>query len=311
MTLVVYLAICSGLAIFVAGCVCRILQYSRAPLHLRWELYPVPHEESSRVTHGGSYFEDGDWWTKARPLHLGGELRVMIPEILFLKGLWEFNRRLWLPSFLFHFGLYLLTGTAVLVACGSGVPLLLPSLASSGFWILLAELYKITGYSGAVLSVLGAFLLLLRRATDLELKNYTKPGDFFNLLLFIIAFAAVAAGYVLRPPGSSSVGQLARGLFRFDTNLALGWLFGLGLVLTSALVAYIPFTHMAHFIAKYFTYHAVRWDDRPSLRGGTIESRMAQYLAYRPTWSAKHIGADGKKTWADIAATNPTQEVRR
>jgi len=311
MTITFYAAICLGLVIFVIGCVRRTLQYARMPIHLRWEVYPVPHEEQSRVAHGGSYFEESDWWTKPRHSSLVGELRVMIPEILFLKGLWEFNRRLWLPSFLFHFGLYLLIGTAVLVAIGGGLPLLVPSIASGSLWIALAALYKITGYAGAILSVLGALLLLLRRATSQELKNYTKPADFFNLIFFIVAFAAVAVGYVLRPTGSAGIGDVARGLFHFDTNVAVDWLFGTGLVLASALVAYIPFTHMAHFIAKYFTYHFVRWDDQPNVRGSSIEARVAQYLTYRPTWSAAHVGADGKRTWVDIATTNPAQEVRK
>jgi nitrate reductase gamma subunit len=311
MTLIVYLAIYAGLLIFLIGCVRRILQYARTPMHLRWELYPVPHEEPSRVEHGGSYFETGDWWTKPSHSNRIGELRVMIPEMLFLKGLWEFNRRLWVPSFLFHFGLYLLIGAVVLVAFGAGLPLLAPSLAGSSFWLFVAVLYRIVAYAGAAISVLGALLLLLRRATDTDLKNYTKPADFFNLLLFIIAFGFVAAGYVVRPPGSAGVGEVARGLLRFDSNLQVSGLFGLGLVLASALVAYIPFTHMAHFIAKYFTYHAVRWDDRPNIRGGSIEATMAQYLAYRPTWSAKHVGADGQKNWGEIATTNPAQEVRK
>lgn len=311
MTITVYAAICLGLAIFVIGCVRRALQYAKMPIHLRWEVYPVPHEERSRVAHGGSYFEESDWWTKPRHSNLVGELRVMVPEILFLKGLWEFNRRLWLASFVFHFGLYLLIGTAVLVGIGGALPLLVPSVASGGFWIALAALYKITGYAGAILSVVGALLLLLRRATSQELKNYTKPADFFNLLFFIVAFAAVAAGYVLRPPGSAGIGDVARGLFRFDADRVVSPLFGTGLILASALLAYIPFTHMAHFIAKYFTYHFVRWDDQPNVRGSSIESRVAQYLTYRPTWSAVHVGADGRKTWVDIATTNPTQEVRK
>jgi len=311
MTLTVYIAIYAGLLIFLVGCVRRILQYARTPIHLRWELYPVPHEEASRVAHGGSYFETGDWWLKPHHSNRIGELGVMIPEMLFLKGLWEFNRRLWVPSFLFHFGLYLLIGTVVLVAFGAGLPLLMPSLAGSGFWIFVAQLYRITAYAGATLSVVGALLLLSRRATDPDLKNYTKPADFFNLLFFIIAFAIVTAGYIVRSPGSAGVGGLARGLVRFDPKVPVSGLFGLGLVLASALVAYIPFTHMAHFIAKYFTYHAVRWDDRTNVRGGSIESAIAQYLTYRPTWSAAHVGADGKKSWAEVATTNPAQEVRK
>jgi nitrate reductase gamma subunit len=281
------------------------------PVHLRWELYPVPHEEPDRVKHGGSYFETGDWWTKPRHSNPVGELRVMVPEILFLKGLWEFNRRLWGPSFLFHFGLYLLIGTIVLVGFVAGVPLLAPALATTGFWLFLVHLYHFTAYVGASIAVLGALLLMLRRATDTDLKNYTKPADFFNLIFFISAFILVATGYVARSPESAGVGEVARGLLRFDLSVPVSGVFGLGLVVSSALVAYIPFTHMAHFIAKYFTYHAVRWDDRVNVRGGSIEARVAKSLAYRPTWSAAHVGADGKKNWVEVATTNPAQEVRK
>jgi hypothetical protein len=64
-------------------------------------------------------------------------------------------------------------------------------------------------------------------------------------------------------------------------------------------------THMAHFIAKWFTYHAVRWDDRPNVPGGKLEHRIAACLAMRPTWAAPHIAADGTKTWGQLAAANP------
>ncbi|HTX72193.1 MAG TPA: hypothetical protein VMC79_05150, partial [Rectinemataceae bacterium] len=52
--------------VFLAGCIVRAIQYAKQPIHLRWEIYPVPHG-------------------------VPGEAKVMIPEILFLKGLWEFN----------------------------------------------------------------------------------------------------------------------------------------------------------------------------------------------------------------------------
>ena len=75
-------------------------------------------------------------------------------------------------------------------------------------------------------------------------------------------------------------------------------LFGVGVALSSVLAAYIPFTHMSHFIAKYFTYHDVRWDDRPNVRGGSIESTVAEYLTYRPTWSAAHVARRRQKELA-------------
>ena len=101
------------------------------------------------------------------------------------------------------------------------------------------------------------------------------------------------------------------GLLTWNTALEIPGLLAAGLFLTSLLVAYIPLTHMSHFIAKYFTYHAVRWDDAPNRRGGKLEARLAEYLTYRPTWAAAHMGADGKKTWAQIATTNPAQEGKK
>ena len=73
------------------------------------------------------------------------------------------------------------------------------------------------------------------------------------------------------------------------------------------LAAYIPLTHMSHMFMKYFIYHSVRWDDRPNLKGGEIEAAVLENLGFKPTWASSHIGADGKKTWADIASPGPKE----
>ena len=103
--------------------------------------------------------------------------------------------------------------------------------------------------------------------------------------------------------------EIVRGLLLFNTAVAVPPVIGIGLILASVLLAYIPMTHMGHFIAKYFTFHAVRWDDAPNR--GRIQARIAEYLAYKPTWSAAHMGADGQRTWAEIAVLDPTREVRK
>ncbi len=103
--------------VFLWGIVWRAVKIARLPIHLRWELYPVAHEKG-RASYGGSYLEEPDWWTKPRQSSLVGELKVMIPEILLLAGVWEHNRSHWLRSFPFHFGLYLLTGLVILLLTG-------------------------------------------------------------------------------------------------------------------------------------------------------------------------------------------------
>ena len=161
--------------------------------------------------------------------------------------------------------------------------------------------YAITGAGGACLALAGAAGLLLRRLRDPALRIYTTAGDVFNLLFFIATLGSLAAGYLIATP---SVSATARALLGFEASPAVPAAVVPGVALAALLIAYIPLTHMSHFIAKYFTYHSIRWDDAA---GAKIQRKIAEYLTYRPAWSAAHIGADGKKSWADVATANPTR----
>jgi nitrate reductase gamma subunit len=311
MTAILYSFIYLGVLAFLIGSISRAVRYAKTPTHLRWELYPVPHEGPERAEHGGSYFEVSDWWTVSPHFSLWGELKAMVPEMAFLKGLWEFNRPMWLRSFPFHFGLYLVAASAAVVLVAVLITLLAPGLMVGTIGVALRFFCRISGLLGAVLVVAGAIGLLAKRLSDENLKNYTAPGDVFNLLFFIATFGLLIAGYALRPPGSPGALALAVGLLTLDTTLQAPPLLSAGLILAAALAAYIPQTHMSHFVGKYFTYHSVRWDDQPSVNNEKLRRRVAEYLTYRPTWSAPHLGANGTKTWAEIATANPAQEMRK
>lgn len=308
MSAALYVLIYACGLVFVIGCIARALSYARMPLHLRWELYPVPHEEPERARHGGSYFESPEWWAQPFRFNLLGELKVMLPEMLFLKALWEFNRPLWFRSFPFHFGLYLLIATGVLLGLTGALAVLAPEVLSDSLLLALHYLYTATGLAGTLLALFGATGLLIRRLRDATLRIYNAPGDLFNLVWFILTLALLGAGYLLRGPADPEVLELARGLLSFDTSLTPSPLQAAGLASAALLTAYIPWTHMSHFIAKYFTYHSIRWDDLPAAKARELETKIAQYLTYRPTWSAPHVMADGSRTWADIAMSNPAQQ---
>ncbi len=311
MTGAVYIAMYAGVVLFLVGCAGRIYQYARSPFHLRWELYPVPHEEPNRAEHGGSYFESGEWWLHPQTIHHRGEWTSMFREIVFLRGLWENNRGLWLPSFLFHSGLYLSIGTVALVILEAAAGALIPGVVGGALPAVVAGVCMWAGSAGIAFVLIGALWLLVRRVADTALKNYTKASDIFNLLFFIGTYACLAVGFFGRTGAAASAQGIASGALHFDRSTQVGAVQGVGLILASALVAYIPFTHMSHFIAKYFTWHSVRWDDRRNARNGVLENRIAASLRYRPTWTAPHIGADGKKEWAEIATVNPAEEVRK
>jgi nitrate reductase gamma subunit len=288
------------LAVFAVGFVARSVRLARLPVHLRWELAPIPHEKG-KGHYGGSYLEEVDWWTKPRERSLAAELRYMLLEIVFLKAVWEHNRRLWWFSFPFHVGLYLLVGTAfLLLAVTAG------GLAGLGFAGASALRNATVGiaWAGYAFGGIGAVGLLTARLSDRRLRDFTTPAALFNLVVLLAVFAtglgAVATGdYVGSLTGL--LGALATGHAGVTAPAVAAAHMGVGLLF----LAYLPFTPMMHFVAKYFTYHEVRWNDTPMIRGSRMEREVERLLAQPVSWAGPHLGADGKKTWVDIA----TQEV--
>jgi nitrate reductase gamma subunit len=308
MTIAAFAVAYVGLAVFLLAVIARVIMWARLPMHVRWELYPVAHE-GKRAAYGGSYLEDQFWWKKPRQTSMIGELKVMVPEILFLVALFEHNRKLWLRSFPFHFGIYLVIGCTALMM-GTGVlSVVAPGMAASQAGVWLADLTVAVGALGLGLGILGGLGLLQRRLTDPALKDFTAPADILNLLLFLVAFGVALAHLIVVDRDLSRSQAFVTGLVTFRLAVVGGaaTLTMATVVLLGLLVAYIPLTHMSHFVGKYFAYHAIRWNDTPNLRGGNQEKAIHEVLNYPVSWAAPHIGADGKKTWAQVA----TEEVKR
>jgi nitrate reductase gamma subunit len=285
----------------------RAVRIASAPIHLRWELYPVPHETGGKAKYGGSYLEESDWWTNHTSGSKLGELTVMIPEILFLKGVWESNRGLWFWSWGFHFGLYLLIAAFMAVIAGS----IIGPVSTIGQ--LAGSLANIAIQIGCLLGALGTVGMIIKRATDDKLKLFTSAGSIFNLLFILAIFVSgLAAIYSLT--GAGFISQLSRfftALLTFSMSPALETAVVTHLVIVMLFMIYLPFTHMAHVVMKYFTYHSVRWNDTPNLPGSDIEKKINQLLQTKPTWAAEHIGADGKKNWVDIATEEIAQDDKK
>jgi len=304
MTILTYLVCYSAAAVFLVAVAIRIHGWARMPMHLRWELYPVAHE-GARAAYGGSYLEDSEWWTAPRRASRWSELRAMVPEVLFLVALREHNRQLWMRSFPFHFGLYLVAGCTILMAAAGVLGAWLPGLVSGPVGGLLRVLIPVTGHAGLALGLAGAIGLLQRRRQR-PLRDYSAPMDTVNLVFFVIAlgFALLAAWTVDRSLATAT--QLVGNLATFTIAPLSGSgpavvLPSLAAILLAVLAAYIPFTHMSHFIGKYFAYHAIRWADRPNLRGGPQEQEINDLLDQPVSWSAPHIRGDGTRSWRDLA----------
>jgi nitrate reductase gamma subunit len=287
----------------------RVAKQLRMPVHFRWELYPVQHEPPEKASYGGSYMEEVNWWEKKREKSLSNEIRYMVPEMVLLRGLREENRPLWNVSFPFHFGLYLLFATLFLLILGS-VILLFGGKVTPGagaFSSLIYYLTILTGFLGLILGTLGVLGLIYRRFSDSNLKSYSTPLDFLNLFVFLIFLGVSLLAWLLFDPSFEGARGYIYSLLTFGERPAgaegrVGFLGGLAAFFASLLLAYIPLTHMSHMFMKYFMYHSIRWEDTPNVKGSRVEAEILHNLGFKPTWVAPHIGADGKKSWADLAA---------
>jgi len=307
MTILAYVVAYLGIVVFIAAVIARFIMWSKMPMHMRWELYPVAHE-GKRASYGGSYYEESEWWTKKREVSLFGELKVMVPEILFLVALREHNRKLWTRSFPFHFGLYLVGGTTALMMVAGVLGAIAPKLVLTA-WI--AKVVPVLGVAGLVLGLLGALGLVMRRMAK-PLRDYTAPADMFNLFFFILAFGCALLTFAVVDRDFSMVQGIVTNLVTFnlvgiEATGAAAVLPVVSVILLALLTAYIPLTHMSHFVGKYFAYHAIRWSDEPNLAGGKQEKTINELLQQPVTWSAPHIKGDGKKTWLDVATEDQNQ----
>ncbi len=196
----------------------------------------------------------------------------MFKEILFLKALFEHKRSLWWFSFPFHFGMYLLIGAAALLVLGgigtvAGVcesrPLdPQPGPAPPGRGRLCpGDL----GRGGSV-----------RHEDDGEGDGELHhPG---HLLQCAPPGSHVRNRHLGRPfPSRTSPARSwvsSEPFFTADMSVQLAGVLKAHFLLAFIFLAYLPFTQMMHFVAKYFTYHEVRWDDRPVEAGGKMEKEL-------------------------------------
>jgi len=300
--LVLILLVWVGALLFFCGALAKIVRYARMPMHVRWELYPVPHEKG-KAEHGGSFLEDVDWWTKPIPNSKTSELMAMGEEIFLLKGVFESNKPLWIWTLPFHLGLYLLVilvGLLVIGGIAQNV-IAVPLAEGAGFWRFWHYLTALVAWVGLILSAIGTLGLLQRRLFDAKLKGYTPPAAVLNLLFMLAIFVVGILARNAVDPSAAMLRSAVADLLAFRTPaVAPPGLIVVELAMFAVFVAYLPFTFMSHMYMKFFTYHSVRWDDHPRRPGEPTDPRLMEYLKYPVSWSAKHVTKGKHKTWADV-----------
>lgn len=271
-----------GLAGFIVLTAVKAWKYAHLPVHSRVELYPVPKEGDGRGKYGGSYFEEEDWWEKPRRLDPIYEVVDIMAEMLLISKLFKHQRSLWWASYAFHLGIYVMFGWSLL-------------LLLTVFWSpeLLVAGTAIVGVVGFALSTAGAVLLLVRRAADENLRKYTPPQEYFNILLILATLVTGIVAWTL----FASPFDVARSVFAFDAAPLPGIVVA-HLVLLGLMLLYIPLTKMSHYVGKFFAFHKVLWDNDPNVAGSKVAEATAREAA-RPAhaaWAAPHTRPSSSDT---------------
>jgi len=283
--------------VFIGGAIRKAVQYARAPMHLRWELYPVPHEKGKE--YGGSYFEEADWWAHPRETSLAAEIRAMLEEILLIRSLWHRNRPQWYASFPFHVGIYFLAALVVLILLGAALEIAGAATALGPLWGAVQLATVLCGAIGIISASAGAMALLWRRVADPNLKRMSTTSDYFNLLFILVAFLSAGFAWLTTDNSFGLLREYFRAVLSFSAPAGIQPAVAAEVAAASLFLIYLPFTHMTHFVAKYFTYHQVRWDDAPNLGDPRMLARLQANLARPVGWSAPHIQPD--RNWAEVA----------
>jgi nitrate reductase gamma subunit len=297
------------LIVFIIGLVWRIIRYAGLPIHVRWELYPVAHEKDK--PYGGSYLEELDWWHHPRSINLFGEFTVFMREILFFREYFKSKRGFWYFVYPFHIGLFLILIWILLLLMGALLQINGVMLSSTSANVGLTIAYYLTlvvGVGAFTAGIFGSAGLLLKRIINSDLRSYTNPIDYFNLVCILAIFILGSLSWVIEDQTFSAGRNYISGLILFKQN-QLGLLTTIFALVSLVFLAYMPFTRMMHYVAKYFTYHKVRWDDEPNMRGSKIENEVKVLMAQQETWSAPHIRQG--KSWAEQAIDAGMQEDKK
>jgi nitrate reductase gamma subunit len=225
------------------------------------------------------------------PESSAARIHTMLTEIILLEGIRKHHPALWIWSWPFHLSLYLLVAIAGLSLAAS---------LSSGARDSFASVITVASFVTFALGVVGSGGLMARRLTSSKLRPLTSFFDLFNLTLLFALFLSGFIFVLIESAAAMLIIEQAGALLGINQPPMLHPLAILHLCLIALFIAYMPFTHMAHMVLKYFTYHSVRWDDRSAREVPQSAGRMAEYLAYPVKWSALHI-QDGKTgvRWAD------------
>lgn len=273
--------------VFVSVTAYTVVGYAKMPRHLRWDLYPVPHQGPE-----GSKYQKVDYSKMPTHRSILHEMKEMALEMLFIKKVFIHNPKLWKGSFPLHAGLYLCGLWLTCLTLGAGIAAADFSdinNAETAFEDAMEYMAMSSGVVGLTSGLIGSLLLLWQRHTDEDLRNMSDFVSYFNLYLMALLFGSGFAAWLFADPAFAILKQQIMTLLVFSPGSIDQPLIIIQFLIFGTFLLLLPFSRMLHFAVKYFFYHNIMWDDEMMQSVGKMEQDISCYLRYKVSWSADHV----------------------
>ena len=277
----------------------KISKIARMPQHLRWELYPIPHEKGYQ--YGGSYLEEPEWWNKPQEKNNLRSALYMLKQYFLFSGYFRRKRGYWLSLYPWHIGFYLIMLFQILSFLGAlamvTTDITISSTSTSNVGTGLYYMTLVVAVGGFVCGSLGSIGMLIQRLANKDLRDYACPENYFNYLFFLALFLSLSFAWYYDPT-LSYYREFWKSLITFQYVAVPAATYVFIMVFALHLI-HLPFTRSIHYITIFFAYFGVLWGDKPNRRGGEIENEIKGLLEKPVSWSAPHIQSGEK--WGNIA----------
>lgn len=281
----------------------KLVKYVRMPVHLRWELYPVIHEE--KFGYGGSYLEEKEWWTKPHKKKLLKGFFYLLKDYFTLSDYAKNNFLYWLGIYPWHIGFIFIITFHILCFLG-GLFMINGIQVSNKSEIFLGKVFYYiivaTGALSFLSGMFGSIIVMLNRILNKNLRENAVPLNFFTYVFTFVVFLTGFYSWFFTDPDLSEYREFWVGLLTLDFRDVRLWT-KIHIVVFDLFLIYLPFTRSLHYITRFLAFFLIRWDDEPNIPGGKLEKELKSLFENEVSWAAPHI--QKSKKWKELARLNP------
>lgn len=273
--------------IFVTVTAYKVIGYVNMPRHLRWDLYPVPHQGPA-----GSKYQKVDYNKMPAFVSAFHEMKAMSQEMLFIKKAFDHNPKLWMGTFPLHIGLYLCALWLTCLTLGAGLEAahITDFEAADSIFVMAMKYFTLSsGVLGLMAGLVGSLILIWQRYTEEDLRRMSDFVCYLNLYLMVFLFGSGFAAWATADLNFEIIRRHIVSLLQFRPSIVNETAIVAEFLAVGIFLTVLPFSRMMHFAVKYFFYHNIMWDDEMMKPGSKMEREVCKYLNYQVDWSASHV----------------------